>query len=378
MASFHVIGNSLVEPEELFLKNISGESSNLRTIDLRTSDLNFEFAASAVPLRELSTLNINRDFSPIGIGKPLSIEIATVYTGQYKKFLGGKKDVVVVSGVKNATTFSATSRAINIKSENVNENDFLKFAAFDDGTPIVYYSPAFDAERMVVTFEIMFDNFDTKIFETIAGLLNSAAGIPVFMPAAAFLLGGSQLINIGSKLGDTIFSGRPNLSGSVDIQFLSPVIPPTEPREYVIYNEKDKNEFENLKVGLVEVGGNKELRLLNKSDDTVYTGSAPYLIVILNGLKRQDLESFAPTLASAAILKKFYGSQDQAGEITTALQSAMQLYNDSNYRSKGDRLKKQLDKLSKDSEEFKKLKILYDAYAENIQNDNLKLPNIES
>jgi hypothetical protein len=379
MATLNIIGRSLINPEEIFNKKFSGELPSLRTIDLATSTKNLEFSETSIPINTLPDLHdeLRNDFKPIGIAKPLSIEIATVYTGEYKKFLGGKKDVIVVSGIKNLQTFQGTSRAINIKAQKVNEKDYLKFEAFEDGTKIVYYTPAMDAESTVVSFEIMFDNFDTTLFETLSGLLTSAAGIPVFLPAAPYLLGGSQLVNIGSKLGDVLFSGRPNLSGTIPIEFDSPIIPPTEPKEFVIYNDNDKGEFANLEVSLFK-DQSPQLRLVNKNDKSEYKGPAPYMIVILNGAERRDLEAFSPTIASASIIKKFYGTSDRTGDVTSILQTAMQLYNDSNYKLKGEKLKRQMDNLQKDSDQYKKLKDLYVAYSANIRSENFKLPELES
>ena len=381
MATFQVIGQSLVSPEDVFNKKFSGELTPTLKFDelksLRNSITlfdNSELLLNEIPDARMALLQeFTPNFKEIGIGKPLSIEISTVYTGKYKKFLGGRKDVIVVSGVKNSQTFAGTSRAINMIANNVDENAFLNFNSFDDGTPIVYYSPAMDSDNSVVTFEIMFDNFDKGLFETIAGLFNTAAGIPVFLPAAPFLLGGSQLIKIGADLGDALFSGDPNLSGSIPIVFDSPIIPPTQPKEFVIYNDKDKGEFSNLEVKLFDTI--PQLRLVNKNDKSEYNGPAPYVIVILNGAPRQDLEKFAPTIASATLLKKFYGG-DKAGEITGVLQDAMQLYNDLQYKTKGEKLKKQIDSLPADSKEVEKLKNLYEAYAANIKSDDFKLPKL--
>ncbi|MBK9980807.1 MAG: hypothetical protein IPP15_00020 [Saprospiraceae bacterium] len=199
MATFSIIGNSLINPEELFNKTISGEMASYGVIkDLKTSNKMMTFTDREIAVNTLPDLqkSLRKDFEPIGIGKPLSIEIATVYTGDYKKFLGGKKDMIVVSGIKNSLTFTGTSRAINVKAKNVNQNDFKQFEAFSDGTPLVYYSPAMDADSSVVSFEIMFDNFNGGLFDTIGNLLTSAAGIPVFIPAAPYLLGGGQLVKL--------------------------------------------------------------------------------------------------------------------------------------------------------------------------------------
>ncbi|MCX2454352.1 hypothetical protein OQX61_23985 [Pedobacter sp. PLR] len=378
MATFHVIGETLMKPDEILNKSISGDLINLtKNIKTLSKALQPSIAVGAAIGAEPTEDGIPTGvFEEIGIGKPLGIEIACVYAGKYKSFLGGRKDAVVVSGVRSTLTFQGTSRAVNIRSKNVDKNSYLNFTAFEDGTPIVYYSPAMDAESMVVSFEIMFDNFDTELLDTISGLLDSAVGIPVFMPAAAYLMGGSKLLKIGSNLGDAIFSGEPDLKGTIPIQFSSPLLSPTEPREYVIYNETDRDEFDNLKVGVIKDGGIQKIRLIDKDSEEEYKGEAPYIIVYLNGRLRPDLASFAPTLATASLLKKFYGSDDKTGEYTEILQDAMQLYNDSKYRLKADKIKTDMQRFDKESPEYKKFKSLYEAYAANIQTDNFKLPKL--
>src|SRR5690606_36440524 len=108
-----------------------------------------------------------------------------------------------------------------------------------------------------------------------------------------------------------------------------------------------------------------------------YKGKAPYMIILLDGRKRDDLLSFSPTLASAAVLQKFYGPDSTTSELTSTLQEAMQLYNDAGYRAKGEKLKKQLKGLDKTSGDYEKLKALYEAYSMNIENETLKLPPLK-
>ena len=395
MATFQVIDGTLLDTDEMLIHNLTK-----KTIAKDTSDLVATGAkTTAAPADDLDLVatsskshkkhekNKSKDdnkrteqvapgFEVIGIGKPLSIEIATVYVGEYVKFLGRKKDVIVVSGVKSAQTFNGTSRAINIKTHKAEENSFLNFTAFDDGTPLVYYTPSMDADSMQVSFEIMFDNFDKETFDTISGLMNSAAGIPVFLPAAGYLLAGAQLVKLGAGLADVLFSGAPNLAGTIPIQFNSPILPPTQPREYVLYNERDKEEFLDLKVAITITGEIKKLRLVNKKTNDEYKGRAPYMIILLDGRAQIARKSFAPTLASASMLAKFYGPQQPSAEITGILKDAMQLYNDSAYKSKGEKISKRLKTTNKDSDEFKTLSSLYNAYKENIQDDAFQLPEI--
>ena len=375
MAVLPIIGDSLIKPERLLHQYVNGESKAITAV---IKDVNpfIEKENSSISINKLQEIQVQKKFSPIGIGKPLSIELATIYTGDYRRFLGVKKDVVLVSGVKNIRTFQSTSRAINLKLKSIEELSYLEFSALDDGTNIVYYTPAMDSESMFVSFELMFDNFDTELFDSLSGLFNTSSGIPVFLPAAPYLLGGSQLINIGSRLGEMFFTGKPSLSSTLQIQFQSPILPPTEPREFVLYNEKDISEFENLKVAVIDAPGGPKLRLVNKIDGEIYHGKAPYLIVLLDGRKREELNAFSAVLASASILKKFYGVDQKASGLIDVLQDALKLYNDSIYSSKGRILSERLSKIPRDSETYHNLKNLYQAYALNIITPNFFLPDI--
>jgi len=112
-----------------------------------------------------------------------------------------------------------------------------------------------------------------------------------------------------------------------------------------------------------------------------YRGDAPYAIVSLDGRKRDDLQSFAPTVASAAILEKFYGGEDTGGQVIGALETAMELYSDFTYHQKAQRLKEQLEALDPESESFEKdqarLEKLFSAYAGNIRQELFKVAGVD-
>jgi hypothetical protein len=375
MAVLPIIGDSLIKPERLLHQYVNGES---KAITAAINDVNQfnEKGNSSIFIKKLQEIQVQKKFSPIGIGKPLSIELATIYTGDYRRFLGTRKDIILISGVKNIRTFQSTSRAVNLKLKSIEELSYLEFSALEDGTNIVYYTPAMDSESMSVSFELMFDNFDTELFDSLSGLFNTASGIPVFLPAAPYLLGGSQLINIGSRLGEMFFTGKPSLSSTLQIQFQSPILPPTEPREFVLYNEKDLSEFVNLKVAVIDSFGGPKLRLVDKINGEIYHGKAPYLIVLLDGRKREELNAFSTVLASASVLKKFYGVDQKASGVMDVLQDAIKLYNDSIYSAKGRILSESISKVPKGTKTYDDLKNLYQAYALNILTSNFSLPDL--
>lgn len=74
----------------------------------------------------MSPYDVTTDFEPVGIGKPLTIEIRHIYTGQYPKTRsfgrGGQRrnqGMLVTSAMKSIATFDAAPRAVNFLTKNV-------------------------------------------------------------------------------------------------------------------------------------------------------------------------------------------------------------------------------------------------------------------
>ena len=94
MATLFSLNNSLINEKTLYQELAIGDYDRLSSkkgVDhVIQESVNLEDSENAY-----------LPFEPIGIGKPLSIEILTIYTGDApKKFLGGKPDLLVVSGVR--------------------------------------------------------------------------------------------------------------------------------------------------------------------------------------------------------------------------------------------------------------------------------------
>ena len=104
-------------------------------------------------------------FTPIGIGKPLSLQIMSVYTGDApKKVIGGNKDLLIASATKYMHLSNAQPRAINQVYRKVESRKIFGPSAFDEGCPVIYYSPAVEADSIVSSVEIMASKFDKDGF----------------------------------------------------------------------------------------------------------------------------------------------------------------------------------------------------------------------
>ena len=382
MAISYVFGDSLVGAEELAEIDASGELSRFNNESEKSDNAKLKLRSGTITVADIHTaqsITSTLSFTPLKIGGPLSIEILTVYTGDApkRKFLQGKPDLLVVSGVKGVQTFEAAPRAINQIVEDVKDNMHLEASALRKGSPIVYYSPAIDFSTVLCSLELVVDTFNGETFTHISKLFNSAAGLPVFAPASSFLIAGSFITKIAGDLGKALLESKPFLSADLTLRYDTPLFNPAFAGQIVLHNDRNTEELQAYKPGIINKGNGKEkASLINKESGKEYQGSAPYVILSLDGRTRSDLDSFTPKLASASLLEKFYGANDIGGEVVTALDSAMELYNDFSYRLKAENLKKKLKSLNKDSGDYKKMKILYNAYVGNIRKDLFKLDSI--
>ena len=174
MGSSLVLGNKLVHPDELVEKHSLGMLKKVQTDPsamLKVSSGTVS-AASIKAAPQLPTGTATA-YEPVGIGKPLGIEILTVYTGDAP--VGGlfgnkKKDLLVVSGVKGPETFAAAPRAINQMRDDVGSKVYLQGSAFAEGSTIVYYTPSLINASLFTSVEMVFDQFNEAIFEEVAGM----------------------------------------------------------------------------------------------------------------------------------------------------------------------------------------------------------------
>ncbi|MEM0995293.1 MAG: hypothetical protein AAGI49_19835 [Bacteroidota bacterium] len=375
MAVLYSFGNVLTDASELAEKMHLGDLEAFVKAATKGEDKSFEFRGGRLRTKDL-TDNTKLDlpnFTQPGIGKPLSVEILSVYTGDApQRFFGGKKDLLVVSGVKSAQTYGRAPKALNQLVEKIEDNQYLQPGAFTQGSPIVYYSPAVDVSTTLCSFELVADSFNRDLFDVIGRLFSSSAGLPIFAPINGYLIVGGALVRMAGKLGNAIFETSPFLKEDIAFRFETPIVPIAQAKQMVICNERDKDKFKGYEPGLTsEIGGNKRPVLLNKRSGKAYRGEAPYMMISVDGRRRDALKEFTPKLASAAMIEKFYGSSLEVQEIDI-LEDAMLLYNDFYYYQKAKELENSLmspdgGTIDTNSTAFQRSKNLLNAYVNNIR-----------
>jgi hypothetical protein len=303
---------------------------------------------------------------PIGTGRPLSIILRHAYTGRYPKggFVGGsRKDLLVTSAVRDVfATFNAAPRAVNMLKRRIPRGTSIAGVdATENGTQLIYYSPAVTQVSTTATIELSFDDYPDELVSRIGGAIQTAGGIPLFGPYGPVMIGVGLAIKLVSGLINALVDSKAEFSVSERLEFELPGGEPLSSGYRVLCESTfDPTPLAfKLGVGLVDSQGQP------------YSGDEPYIVILLDGKKQDSFKEFTPTAATAALLERFLQQKDGSEVVISSIVDAVKLYNDFRFRAEADKLTAQLPS-DKESEEFKALKKKIDALLANIGEPLLK------
>jgi hypothetical protein len=309
---------------------------------------------------------MNTEFVPIGLGKPLTIEIRTAYTGKNPRGFGaGKKDMLVTSAIRSITSYKGAPRAVNFLKSNVKQHTYYDYpAATADGTPVVFYSPALVDSDTILTLQMGFDEFPDEVFEQVGSVFGQAAAIPAFVAHSGYLLGAGAIVKFLGKLGSLIFDRPAVYEATEPLRFEYPGAEAPVAGYLLMTAEEFPHELRKA----YQVGKNGRLQ----KDGQDYTGDIPYATLLLDGRERKAYKDFAPTHATAAMLDRFFKIGEGQSSPLDMVVDAMTLYNDLTFHKKAVEAQRELRDFPEGSPERARLQEAYKAYVKNIQNDQLK------
>lgn len=317
-------------------------------------------------------VNMNGDevpFTPVGIGKPLTIEVQKIYRGSHGAggFGSGKRDLLCVSATRSTSSFNKAPRAINLLDENFDPaKRSHRIHASKDGTTLLYHTPSVTEPSQVITFEMTIDRFPKEGIKQLADAISSASQLPVFASASLFMMTGSSVIKLLGSIAERIFDGSPFFVGSHDIRFGVPPYSNNTAGQYVLVNDDDEDAFMGYQI-------HQNGTLVQAASGEPYEGDKPYVSITLDGAPRTDLKDFQAAEASAELLGRFYGTGSDAGTPSDDLLAAVKLLNDSKLRQKADQLRREIDSLNDPADpQTEKLQQLLDATLKRITDPAFK------
>ncbi|MBP1731168.1 MAG: hypothetical protein H6Q55_1597 [Deltaproteobacteria bacterium] len=376
MALFYALGSALVTEGELYEKYALGQMKAFtKEYKTKPGAATLDFSTGRMTPKNMITKlrgpkGAAVDFVPIGMGKPLGVEIRHVYTGKYPEagwlsFSKGK-DMLVTSAMKSIAAFNAAPRAINFLQRKVTPKYNVRNpAATDQGTPLLHYTPALIEQATLLTLEMGFDEFADELLGMLSKAFAAAAGIPIFASASAYLVAAGAITKLAGEFGSLLFDSPAVFKATVPLSFLRPgEVPPQADFRLVCADDVSPALLQQYSVSadgrLVDANGKQ------------YDGDMPYMVISLDGRESKAYEEFAPTAASAALLDQFYGVREGQGQPIQPLLDALKLYSDWSFRKKADELKRELGKLNNKSDQYKQKKTEYEAAIANIRNELLK------
>ena len=310
-------------------------------------------------------------FTPIGPGEALTITLRTVYPGHLPRKSGGlfrSRGVMVSSAVKSWQTFDAQPRALNmIKKEIARATPVPVPAATEEGTRIVFYSPALVDRSLTVTVEMAIDDVDAEFFKAISSIFSAAGGLPIFASAAPYLLAAGALFDVSGKIGNSIFDSKAEFQGTEILSFgVGGEVNAVAGYAVLTRNELEEDALKNFSVG----NGQR----LEAANGVAYDGPTPYAVIALDGAKDPRLEIFKANAASAALLQRFYNIRPGGETAANDLIEALGFYNDFRYRKEADEIAETLMKGGLSDGEKEALKAKLEAVKKNIKSEYFRAP----
>jgi len=343
MPLYHSIGGVLVSNEELIEKEALGMLERWGTAR-RGGEEKIEFQGGTARSTVRDAVRAQRapdsralrepvPFTPIGLGKPLTIEVRCTYSGSLPRLgvFDREKDLLLTTAVKSQLVYAAAPRAVNHVKKNVGKRARIDVVeAVAEGTPIVYHSPAMTDRSLTVTAEQAYDDFPDAGLSLLGGVLQGAGALPVFASASAYLVAAGTILKLAASLGKALFDGRAEFSESQAIDLFRPG-KDTALEGYKLFVA---DEFRATELARYEFDPNGVL--VAKEGGRPYDKDYPYVTLSFDGSERPELGQFVPTHASAAILDRFYNLGENRAEPASVLLDGLGLYNDLTFRQRAD------------------------------------------
>lgn len=339
-------------------------------------------------LQQLKDLTLNNDKqaepglsgkkpTPIGIGKPLSIEILSFYTGKFeKKRLSKKEDrqLLIVSAIKNIEDVHKPVKAINQIINNANPNTLLKPTVDSEGSPLLFYTRSLDQFNLKINIKIAANKINNKLINHVSTLIEQSGTIPAFIGASPYLATANKAVKLGSKLVEFFHESNATFDEDLDLSINSDFMKDSSSGVQVQIPAGKHDAFTNYKLAYREHDfTTAHYELVHKDTDKPYSGEIPYIIVGITGKERPNLDNFMPLIASQAILNDFFGGKNNPDESAiNEITQAISLLNDMKYLKKAKDQAKKLSLLNPSDEDYQKGQDLLEAYVENITEDVIR------
>lgn len=374
MGMFYAYGGALIDEDEIQAKTEAGHFAHFARESRKNPDsATIEFSTGRMLAGQVpggSAAGPQRTtFEPIGVGRPLTIEIRHIYTGRFPKtnLFNRNADMIVTSAIKSSPVLAEAATAVNFLRKQVTPRTGFSTPHADElGTPVVFYSPSLTQKNSNLTIKFAFDDFPGDELDAISQALSTAAGLPLFAAAGLQIHSVAAIARWLGRLGESVFDSHAAFRSTQSLTFCRPgsTIPVAN---FALMMQDDEDERRILK--------NHEIRdgiLVNPSSGSPYDGDVPYVVISLDGRRNDELKDFAAKSTAAMMLGEVYADANRNSSKLEDLEQAVGLYHDYRIRRRADRIATQLADEPAGTAEFERLAREHSALIANIASPLLK------
>lgn len=324
----------------------------------------------------------------IGAGKPLSLRLMSLYPGDEDH-----EKLLVCSAVRNPSLFDAAPQALHYVFDNAPGMAPLRPSPAQNGSRVIYYSPAMLDDAMDIELRYAYDDFDLEQYTKLLAASASVLELPVF--AVSTTLGGAAGAGAGKAVMYFVKSAIQLVLGALDrredddndwfstwtLNLTQAGLEPARAGWVLFYGDNRE-----ARVMVPQDGGNWDDQHLLTRDmayavdtsngtlvyagdrSTVVTGE-PYALAFLNGAEEPVLEGWKATAVTAALTEKFLNPE---GNTVTDLGALFEAYNDATMAVRISQVDEDLAVPGLPAEKLGALKEKRAALLKNVQNSDFR------
>lgn len=354
-------------------------------------------------------------FKPIGLGKPLTIMIESVYSGPHAH----GASLLVMSAVKDPIFDAPGVVAMHWWLEQIGDREFVPRDPGKQGSKVVYHTPALSELALDVAIKLKFDSFDKALYKRWVKVGQQVASLPAFLGGAALAGGvgaagaqalvaaGAGAANLVVEVLDRQIDGGDPVNMSWDLAIADPgkfpaqagwilitpddfkvtIATPGQEREPTFLERIGWHAIdENVTSEYLEIEGNDYVvddGVLRHRTDGTWKGSGeafhegdkvrgpfPYALLKIDGTPRRELKKWKATAVTADLAARFLNRD--ANTIPDAAVEAFQAWGDLALLRKAGELTEGLDATGITKKDKETLQKQIDALVDSVQDSTLK------
>ena len=296
----------------------------------------------AVPVHEKGGQAGAVPASPIGIGKPMSIRIRSIFPGE--RAAGGA--VLVTSAARSPIASKAAPLAMHYYFEEAVQGQTLRARAKEPGSDVVLYSPGLIESTVQVDMQLSFDRFDLNLYNGWVDAARKAVDLPVFALGlrsggiGALVYAVEQAVRIVLRAIDRHMDQGNDWTSTWDMPVQEAGRPPAASGYWLFYGDGGegtptvpgpnsplfKGEYLPVTEQYCVDVRDATLRYNSKPQKQVLEGE-PYVLVYVNGAASDELSAWSRASVSATLAERFLDETNN-GDDASDLVGMLEVYND--------------------------------------------------